>query len=356
MKNRRTLLALILVCLAAPLVSSSAMNSSFKNNVYTKKMVTKEKTKNNIIKNNLNKNSNKTSLIERQNNINNNNTSYPNYTKSLNILNKNSKDKKLMIPNNLSNMKYNFKNNKTMVINMKIRNNTIEKNKTLNINVQLENIMKDLGNERNKLRLGVPPMIGSIILPYIYRDFCKLYPNITLEIVEDGRSGLLDKLSENYLDMIFLLHNNSLDAKFKLIKIARLEIVCCASKDSPIAQFKSVTPDILKDTSLVLFENSFFQTEEIKKWFTLKKVNPNIIMQTKQLSTMLTMISNNVAVGFTFRDVANTKEDFVAIPLKEPMYVTASLVWKKDAYSFGCMEKFKKYVKEKNPFDAIIYT
>lgn len=221
---------------------------------------------------------------------------------------------------------------------------------------QLENIMKDLGNERNKLRLGVPPMIGSLILPYIYRDFCKLHPNITLEIIEDGRSGLLDKLSENYLDMIFLLHNTALDANFSSADIATLEIVCCASKNSPIAQYKSVTPHILKDTSLVLFENSFFQTEEIKKWFALRKVNPNIIMQTKQLSTMLTMISNNVAVGFTFRDVANTKEDFVAIPLKEPMYVTASLVWKKDAYSFGCMEKFKKYVKEKNPFDAIIYT
>ncbi|MBQ8758962.1 MAG: LysR family transcriptional regulator, partial [Clostridia bacterium] len=71
---------------------------------------------------------------------------------------------------------------------------------------QLENIMKDLGNERTKLRLGVPPMIGSLILPYIYRDFCSLHPDITLEIVEDGRNNLLDKLSENYLDMIFLLH------------------------------------------------------------------------------------------------------------------------------------------------------
>ncbi len=218
---------------------------------------------------------------------------------------------------------------------------------------KLENIMRDLGNERNKLRLGVPPMIGSLILPHIYSNFCSMYPDIELEIIEDGRHGLLEKLSENYLDMIFLLHNTALDANFISADIATLEIVCCASKDSPIAQFKSVTPHILKDTSLVLFENSFFQTEEIKKWFALEKINPNIILQTNQLSTMLTMISNNVAVGFTFRDVANTKGDFAAIPLSKPMHVTASLVWKKDAYSFGCMEKFKKYVTEKNPFDVI---
>jgi len=215
---------------------------------------------------------------------------------------------------------------------------------------QLEDIMKDLGNERNKLRLGVPPMIGSIILPYIYRDFCRLHPDITLEIIEDGRSSLLDKLSENYLDMIFLLHNNSLEEKFSSTKIARLEIVCCASKDNVIAEYKSVTPHLLKNTPLVLFENSFFQTEEIKKWFAYENITPNIILQTKQLSTMLTMISSNVAAGFTFRELTETNKDFIAFPTENPMYADASLVWKKDSYYFSCMDKFRKYVDDKKLF------
>ncbi len=215
---------------------------------------------------------------------------------------------------------------------------------------QLEDIMKHLGNERNKLRLGVPPMIGSIILPHIYRDFCTLYPDITLEIVEDGRNNLLDKLSENYLDMIFLLHNDPLDEKFVSTKVASLEIVCCASKDNIVSKYDSVTPQLLKDVPLVLFENSFFQTEEIKKWFARAKVTPNIILQTKQLSTMLTMISSNVAAGFTFRELTETNEAFVAIPAQNSMRADASLVWKKDSYYFSCMEKFRKYIEDKNIF------
>ena len=215
---------------------------------------------------------------------------------------------------------------------------------------QLEDIMKHLGNERNKLRLGVPPMIGSIILPHIYRDFCTLYPDITLEIVEDGRNNLLDKLSENYLDMIFLLHNDPLDEKFVSTKVASLEIVCCASKDNIVSKYDSVTPQLLKDVPLVLFENSFFQTEEIKKWFARAKVTPHIILQTKQLSTMLTMISSNVAAGFTFRELTETNEAFVAIPAQNSMRADASLVWKKDSYYFSCMEKFRKYIEDKNIF------
>ncbi len=218
---------------------------------------------------------------------------------------------------------------------------------------QLENIMKDLGNERSRLRLGVPPMIGSLILPYIYCEFCQLYPDVTLEIVEGGRSELLDKLSENYLDMVFLLQNTPLDAKYVSTGLAHLEIVCCASKDNEIAKLAFVSPANLKEIPLVLFQNSFFQTEEIKKWFACEKIPPNIILQTNQLSTMLSMISKNVAIGFTFRELTKANQDFVAIPTENPIFVDACLVWKKDSYNFNSMEKFKKYIKKNNPFESL---
>ena len=35
---------------------------------------------------------------------------------------------------------------------------------------QVENEMKDLGSKRKKLRLGIPPMIGSLTLANIYQD------------------------------------------------------------------------------------------------------------------------------------------------------------------------------------------
>lgn len=215
---------------------------------------------------------------------------------------------------------------------------------------QLESIMKNLGSERSKLRLGVPPMIGSHILPFIYRDFCKLHPDINLEIVEDGRKALLEKLSKNHLDMVFLPQSNPLDAEFVSEKVGRFEIVCCTSKDNPIAKYKMVTQHLLRNTPLVLFEDGFFQTEKIKNWFASENITPNIIVQTKQLSTMLTMISCNAATGFTFRELTKTNENFVAIPTKNPMSADVCLVWKKDSYNFSSMKKFQKYILSQNFF------
>ena len=218
---------------------------------------------------------------------------------------------------------------------------------------QLENIMKDFGNERNKLRLGVPPMIGSLILSHIYRDFRAMYPDITLEITEDGRDELLNKLSENSLDMVFSIDNNSLDDRFSSMQVANLEIVCCVSKNAPLAKCKSVTPQMLKDVPLVLFEDGFYQTKEIKRWFSCEKVSPEIILQTRQLSTLLTMISSGIAAGFVFRELCGTNENFVAISAENPIYAGTSIIWNRDSYCLGCMEKFKNYLSTNNPFNLI---
>lgn len=215
---------------------------------------------------------------------------------------------------------------------------------------QLKNIMKDLGDERKKLRLGVPPMIGSLILPRIYGGFLSENKNIELEITEGGHQELLQKLSKDYLDMIILSHDDKLDAMFSSIEIANLEIVSCHARNDVIEKETSVTPDVLQDIPLVLFEDSFFQAQMIKDWFAHRNVTPNIILQTKQLSTMLSIISNNLAAGFVFKQLIAKNSNLSSIPLEPSLYVKVSLVWKRDTYFFHSMERFKRYMQEQNPF------
>ena len=217
---------------------------------------------------------------------------------------------------------------------------------------EMESVMRDLGKTRKKLRLGVPPMIGFLLMPYIYKYFAVENPLIQLEITEGGRQELLKKLSDDLLDMIFLPHNRPLEKKFASHKILRLEIVCCASKDNAISDYASVAPTDLAGVPLILFKDSFFQTEEIKKWFSLAGVEPNVLLQTNQFSTMQSMIENNVAVGFLFRELIKKESVLVPIPIGVPMYVDVSLAWKKDTYFLEVMRKFLKYFDD-NRFSLI---
>ena len=215
---------------------------------------------------------------------------------------------------------------------------------------RIENVMKDMGMARKKLRLGVPPMISSLILPCVYRDFLKDNPDLNLEVIEGGRHELLKKLDEDSLDMVFLPHNQSFGNKLSVIKAAKLEITCCTSKEAPLTFKDGMTPEELKDIPIVLFEDGFFQAQEIKRWFSASGVTPNILFQTGQLSTMLSAISNKIAIGFMFRDIIEKNTELKAVSLAEPLYIDVSLVWRKDAYSFSGMRKFREYMHDSNPF------
>lgn len=217
---------------------------------------------------------------------------------------------------------------------------------------QAENLMKGLGKGRMQLRLGVPPMIGSLILPDIYRNFLQNAPGVSLQITEGGRQELMQKLREDLLDMVFVSHSGPLDRDFSYITVAQFPIVCCAAKTNPLSHLQKVRPEDVAKTPVVLFDDSFFQTKKIKKWFSDSGITPKILMQTEQLSTILTIISSEIAAGFMFRQLVEANPKLVAIPTEYPILADISLVWKKENHLSDAMNKFTEYLKRQKPFAA----
>ena len=213
---------------------------------------------------------------------------------------------------------------------------------------QIERIMNDFGKKRKVLRLGVPPMICSLFLPKIFKDFSPSNPDIRLDITEGSRQEMLNRLSKELLDMTFLSHNAPFDTSLQYFQVAKFETVCCVSKNSPYASLKSVCPKDIADAPIVLFKNSFFQTEEIKKWFSASLIKPDILLQTSQLSTLLDMIKNNLAIGFMFRELVSGDDEIVPIPMEPPLVLSVSLVWKQNSPCFNAMERFIDYMKGVN--------
>ena len=210
--------------------------------------------------------------------------------------------------------------------------------------------MKDLGSGRKVLKLGVPPMIGSLILPRIYRDFPAA--DISLEITEGGYHDLLGKLNEKELDLAFLPHTAPLDPSVACRPAAILEVCCCAQKEHPLCPLSPIGPADLLDTPLVLFENSFLQTENILRWFQTENIPPKLLLQTQQLSTMLQLLESGLAVGFLFRELVDAHPNLRIIPTVRPISLQVSLAKRSGAPNSRAMEIFFQYFDKKNPFEA----
>lgn len=212
-----------------------------------------------------------------------------------------------------------------------------------------EKSMKEVGKNKKTLRLGVPPMIGSLILPRIYGDFVSQNKDIHLEITECGREDTCKRLEEGALDMAFISHARITDPGLSSLSVGRLEIVCGVARDNPIAKMDTLTPGRLVDTPLVLFKDGFFQSHEIKGWFLGAGIDPLVLVKTDQLSTMLKMISSNTAVGFLFQRMI-PDADIAAVALEPSLAVDVSLVWKKDKLLFNSMKRFKEYLSTQDLF------
>lgn len=211
---------------------------------------------------------------------------------------------------------------------------------------QTEHIMKDILNKSKVIRLGIPPMIGSLYLSHIFKNMEQRFSDVKLHIIEGGRSELLKKLADNHVDLIFIPHNDLMNPAFTFRHIAKLEISCCISKDNFLSEKSQISPSDLDGVPLVLFDDSFFQTYKIKKWFSSAGVKPDIIFQTQQLSTLQSMVSDGVAAGFLFKALSKTNDDVKYISAEKKIYADISLVWKKDSYAADLLQKFAEFVSE----------
>ncbi len=216
---------------------------------------------------------------------------------------------------------------------------------------EVERMMHNLGKDTKQLRLGIPPMISSFIFVDIYKNFVLKNTDIELVITEKGKYELLDQLNDGLLDVVLLPHTEPFDSSISAKKIKTLEIVCCMSKNDSLSQYKTIDAKMLAEHSLVLFSDTFFQTKTIKNWFASADVNPNVSIQTEQLSTAQNMIENDLTVGFMFKNLARKTASMATVSLNPPIYVDISVLRKKDSYAFDGIKKLERYFEESNPFE-----
>ena len=215
---------------------------------------------------------------------------------------------------------------------------------------ELERMMRAMGTGRKQLRLGIPPMISAFLLGDIYRNFISNDKDIDFSITEKGRYELLDQLNDGLLDAVLIPHDTPFGQDISAKKIGTLEIVCCVNRASPLASIGSVDARALRDYPLLLFSDSFFQTKTIKSWFASASVEPNISLQTEQLSTAQNMIESDLAVGFMFKKLAETNPSIAMLPLDPPIFVDISILRKSDVFSPNCIRELESYLERTELF------
>lgn len=192
--------------------------------------------------------------------------------------------------------------------------------------------MRVRSQRRRPVRLGIPPMIGTVLLPALYRAIERQGLDILLSTEELGTKTLLHDLRENALDLAFISHRLPVDQEFSSVPIAEVEVVWCAPQDHFLADRTQISVQELEGEPLVFFNDSFSVGELLLRQFSEAHIRPDIFHTTAQLSTVQSLIRSGAATGFLLRSMAETIPGTVCIPLSPPLSMHVSLVWKQKPF------------------------
>ena len=189
------------------------------------------------------------------------------------------------------------------------------------------------------------------ILPEVFAQFKRDYPNVSVSIRRSDYARILDSILENIVDFGVVslpVNDNRLEAQM----IHRDELVVIASPQHPLAAKKSVTVAEIAAYPLVVPKLGHTR-DALDALFYDHKLKPNLAMELDSSELLKRFVAAGVGIGFIAR--SNIEEDIRAKALVAITFADAqirrdlAIVFRKDKSHSRAARAFMEIaVKQKN--------
>ena len=151
--------------------------------------------------------------------------------------------------------------------------------------------------KRGKVMLGIPPVISALDFPEIIMRFGKHYPDIAVDIQEDGARKLESMVLDGLLDIAISMHPVLSDGLSEII-IVQDQVVCAMNPEHPLAQSRSISYDELARYPLNTFPVNFAVYQELIRGFHARSLSPMIDVTSPTCDFLLKFshLSNEICV------------------------------------------------------------
>ena len=182
--------------------------------------------------------------------------------------------------------------------------------------------LHELRKQITPVRIGIPPMLGTIYLPDMYLSLKEEFPDVDFRLYEYGSIKACELVLEEKLDLLF-----------------------CVSKEHPLAEQSTLLLNMLTDESLVLFNTDSVQVMTLTRQFKAAGVNPHIVLNTSQITTLINMVKTNHIGCFLYKSMVDMYPELVGIPVFPAIEQRIGVIWRKGKYQNAVTEKVIRYLK-----------
>ncbi|MBW4838579.1 MAG: LysR family transcriptional regulator [Paenibacillaceae bacterium] len=215
-----------------------------------------------------------------------------------------------------------------------------------------QNLTAELDDLRNlkkgHLRIGLPPMVGASFFPKVIGEFHQRYPDITIQLFEDGAKKVEQDVAGGLLD-VGVVVLPTVEAELSCFPFVEEKLNLVVHPSHPLAARESADLAELSQDGFVLFREDFTLHDRIIGECAKAGFQPHVIYESSQWD----LISEMVAVGLGITLLPETicreidDEGVRIIPLVKPVIPwKLGIVWRDDRYQSFATREWIRFAQE----------
>ena len=199
-----------------------------------------------------------------------------------------------------------------------------------NLEVELNDVLQ---LRKGSIRIGLPPMVGSLYFAPIIGAFKAAFPQIELHLFEEGARSLEKKVEDGiiYVAVCTLpLHSQKLET----VEIIKEPLVVIFPKAHRLTQTQGISIEQISNEKLVLFTDDFGLHERVLSCFSMENFQPQVSCVSSQWDFIMEMVAAGMGVSMLPAKVCENRliAGVRAVPLQTPVYWDLILTWDRQRY------------------------
>jgi DNA-binding transcriptional LysR family regulator len=220
--------------------------------------------------------------------------------------------------------------------------------KILGATDELSTLLDDLMNlPTGDIKIGIPPLIGTLFFPTIAKNFGIHYPEVSLELIELGAKRIEHLVDQGEVDVgIIVLPTDK--TKFNTLPFIKEEFMLYTYKEHVLAEKKAVKLQQLTEENFILFNREFALHELIINQCQKAGFNPNIVYESSQWDLITELVRSELGITLLPKSIfAKMDQNAIKmIPLSSPPMWELGIITKKDRYQSFAVRSLLQFVTE----------
>lgn len=189
------------------------------------------------------------------------------------------------------------------------------------------------GLKQGRLRIGLPPVGSGALFAALFATFRQRYPELDVELVEQGGQRLAESLAAGEVDLAAILMPVPEEFDYQEVRSEPLMVVLPARH--PLAGRQRLDIRALATEPFILFEAGFALNAKILAACALAGVVPRVVARSAQIDFIADLVEAGLGLAFLPRVVArqHLREALVMVPLDAPNTEwRLALAWRRNAH------------------------